>query len=163
MKSNHLVRSVSFLVLAAAALNAQVARQENAIPLKNWATPLYWQPSQTERSVSGSAQVVFSSNQMATNALTFIAITPCRLIDTRGVAANFNGIAPFSGLCCAKIPNSLRKYAARRFGRAILNSYVPLGWLAEGALPFASDGVPRTSGFSPIDLEDLPVPERRGS
>ncbi len=34
---------------------------------------------------------------MSTDALTFIAITPCRLIDTRGVPANFNGIAPFSG------------------------------------------------------------------
>jgi uncharacterized protein YPO0396 len=46
-------------------------------------------------------------------------------------------------------------------GRAILNSYVSLGWLAEGAPTFASDRVPRASGFSPIDPDDVPVPERR--
>ena len=31
------------------------------------------------------------------NALTFVAITPCRLVDTRGGTAGFNGIAPFDG------------------------------------------------------------------
>ena len=76
--------------------------QEHVIPLKNWATPLYWQPNQTEREVAaqaipqkGGAQLVFSSNQVSSNALTFIAITPCRLVDTRGGV--FNGISPFSG------------------------------------------------------------------
>ena len=98
MKPNQLFRSVSLLILASVALTAQVARQETVVPLKNWATPLYWQPSQTERGASTTgAQLAFSSNQVTTNALTFIAITPCRLIDTRGMAANFNGIAPFSG------------------------------------------------------------------
>jgi hypothetical protein len=70
--------------------------------MKNWATPLYWQPNQSEREVAaqavpqkGGAQLVFSSNQVSNNALTFIAITPCRLVDTRGGA--FNGISPFSG------------------------------------------------------------------
>jgi hypothetical protein len=97
MKPNCL-RILSLLLLASAALTAQVARQETVVPLRNWATPLYWQPNQTERGVAATgAQLTFSSNQVATNALTFIAITPCRLIDTRGVPANFNGIAPFSG------------------------------------------------------------------
>ena len=49
MKPNRLIRLVSLLVLASVALTAQVARQDNAVPLKNWATPLYWQPNQTER------------------------------------------------------------------------------------------------------------------
>src|SRR5580698_7409101 len=104
MKPNQLFRSVSLLVLASVALTAQVARQETVVPLKNWATPLYWQPSQTERIAAtqatpqtGGPQLVFSANQVSSNALTFIAITPCRLIDTRGMGANFNGIAPFSG------------------------------------------------------------------
>jgi hypothetical protein len=97
MKSSHLSRCVPVVLLAAAALNAQVARQD-AVPLKNWAAPFYWQPSQGERDTqSGRPQLAFSSNQVSSNALTFIAITPCRLIDTRGAAANFNGIAPFSG------------------------------------------------------------------
>ena len=42
-------------------------------------------------------QLQFSANAVSTNALTFVAITPCRLVDTRGAAAGFNGIAPFSG------------------------------------------------------------------
>jgi hypothetical protein len=76
--------------------------QQNVVPLKNWATPLYWQPNQGEREAARQAipqtdgrQLVFSSNQVSNNALTFIAVTPCRLVDTRGGA--FNGISPFSG------------------------------------------------------------------
>ena len=92
------LRVLSLLILASGALTAQVARQETVVPLKNWATPLYWQPNQTERGVAAAgAQLTFSSNQVSSNALTFIAITPCRLVDTQGAAANFNGIAPFSG------------------------------------------------------------------
>ena len=99
MKPNCLVRTVSLMVLASAALTAQVARQENAVPLKSWSTPLYWQPNQVEREAETSAvpQLQFSANAVSTNALTFVAITPCRLVDTRGAAAGFNGIAPFSG------------------------------------------------------------------
>ncbi len=77
---------------------------ENAVPLKNWATPLYWQANQVERETAvqglpqkAAPQLVFSANQVSANALTFIAITPCRLVDTRGAAAGFNGISPFSG------------------------------------------------------------------
>ncbi len=40
-------------------------------------------------------QLVFSANAVSTNALTFVAVTPCRLVDTRGGA--FNGLSPFSG------------------------------------------------------------------
>jgi len=75
-------------------------RQGSFVPLKNWATPLYWQPSQAERQAATTGitpQLQFSTNQVSTNALTFVAITPCRLVDTRGAADGFNGIAPFSG------------------------------------------------------------------
>ena len=76
-------------------------RPEGLVPLKNWATPLYWQPSQAERAgrlrQTAAPQLQFSTNAVSTNALTFVAITPCRLVDTRGAADGFNGIAPFSG------------------------------------------------------------------
>jgi len=97
MKLNRLLTVASLLVLASVALTAQVARKVD-VPLKNWAVPLHWQPNQTEREAAaqkGGAQLVFSANQVSTDALTFIAITPCRLVDTRGGA--FNGIFPFSG------------------------------------------------------------------
>lgn len=82
-------------------LTAQSAR-ENAVPLKNWAAPLYWQPSATEKGISGTgrqsaAQLQFSANAVSSDALIFVAVTPCRLVDTRGSAAGFNGINPFSG------------------------------------------------------------------
>jgi hypothetical protein len=99
VKPSYLVRVVSLLFLASVALTAQVARQGSVVPLKNWGTPLYWQPNQVEREAAGGAapQLQFSANAVSTNALTFIAITPCRLVDTRGGAAEFNGISPFSG------------------------------------------------------------------
>jgi len=73
--------------------------QENVVALKSWATPLYWQPNQAEREAARNAvpQIQFSANAVSTGALTFVAITPCRLVDTRGAAGGFNGIAPFSG------------------------------------------------------------------
>jgi hypothetical protein len=87
---------VSVLVFLPMVLTGQRA-QQNVVPLKNWATPLYWQANQTERGAAGGAlpQLQFSANQISADALTFIAITPCRLVDTRGGA--FNGISPFSG------------------------------------------------------------------
>ncbi len=96
--SKYLGRAVSLLALLPMAVIGQRA-QENVVPLKNWATPLYWQPSQTETAAPGTAlpQLQFSANAVSTNALTFIAITPCRLVDTRGAAAGFNGMDPFAG------------------------------------------------------------------
>jgi len=98
VRPNYLVRVVAILVLASAALTAQVSRQVD-VPLKNWATPLYWKPNQVEREAAGKVmpQLRFSANQVSTDALIFVAITPCRLVDTRGASGGFNGIAPFSG------------------------------------------------------------------
>jgi hypothetical protein len=86
---------VFLLITSSVMLTAQKA-QENAVPLKNWATPLYWHPSQAEREAA-APQLQFSTNQVSADALTFVAITPCRLVDTRGAAAGFTGDTPFSG------------------------------------------------------------------
>jgi hypothetical protein len=98
MYSKYLGRAVFLLVLLPTMLTAQRA-PANAVPLKNWAAPLYWQPNQAEREAAGGAlpQLQFSANAVSTNALTFVAITPCRLVDTRGVSAGFNGVSPFNG------------------------------------------------------------------
>ena len=76
--------------------------QDNLVPLRNWAAPLYWQPSHLEMAERESAvgiapKLQFSASQVSPSALTFIAVTPCRLVDTRGVPAGFNGLSPFSG------------------------------------------------------------------
>jgi hypothetical protein len=89
--------AVALLTLVPMLVNGQ--RAQTAVPLKNWAVPLYWQPNQAERGAAGTAlpQLLFSANAVSTNALTFVAITPCRLVDTRGAAAGFNGAEPFAG------------------------------------------------------------------
>src|ERR1700722_4654938 len=96
-------RTVSLLAFLPFMLTGLKA-QEHVVPLKNWTTPLYWQPNQAEREAAARAlpqnaapQLQFSTNALSTNALTFIAITPCRLVDTRGAAAGFNGDSPFGG------------------------------------------------------------------
>ncbi len=89
---------VCLLVFLPVVVTAQKT-QDYAVPLKNWATPLYWQPSQAERETAARAapQLQFSPNAVSADALTFVAVTPCRLVDTRGPIAGFNGIAPFLG------------------------------------------------------------------
>lgn len=89
------VRAVVFLPVVLSGLRAQ----ENMVPLKHWSTPLYWQPNQAERESTTKAapQLQLSANAVSTSPLTFVAITPCRLVDTRGAATGFNGIEPFSG------------------------------------------------------------------
>jgi hypothetical protein len=95
---------LAILLLIGCVLASSLAAQTPAISLKNWATPLFWQPSQAERERAAlgspqkaAPQVLFFPNAVSTTALTFVAITPCRLVDTRGAAAGFNGIEPFSG------------------------------------------------------------------
>jgi hypothetical protein len=91
-------------LLVACLLAPSLAAQTQVIALKNWAAPLYWQPNQAEREAAVQAsprkdapEIVFSSNAVSTAALTLVAITPCRLVDTRGSAAGFAGSTPFSG------------------------------------------------------------------
>jgi hypothetical protein len=101
--SKYSSRAVSLLVFLPLMLTAQSVR-ENVVPLKNWATPLYWHPNQAERAAAAKGlpqnalpQLQFSTNAASADALTFVAITPCRLVDTRGAGGNFNGDTPFSG------------------------------------------------------------------
>jgi hypothetical protein len=91
-------RAISFVALFPVLLMGQ-RTQDAAVPLKNWPTAQYWQPSQAEREAAAksSPQLQFSTNAVSNTALIFVAITPCRLVDTRGASAGFNGIAPFSG------------------------------------------------------------------
>jgi hypothetical protein len=90
-------RAVSLLVVLPLILSAQVT-QDNVVALKNWSTPLYWHPNAAE-----SAAIENPAPQgpvlvgMPMNALSFVAMTPCRLVDTRGGSAGFNGLTPFDG------------------------------------------------------------------
>jgi hypothetical protein len=99
MHSKYSGRTVSVLgflpLLLPVVLTGQTAQ---VVPLKNWTAPLYWQPNQAGRQTAGrAAQGVRPLVTGSTSALTFVAIAPCRLVDTRGTAAGFNGLSPFSG------------------------------------------------------------------
>ena len=65
-------------------LAAQVTRNAD-ISLKNWPAPLYWHPSQTEGEAPGKTVVEIhtSSPDAFVQALVFVAMTPCRVVDTR--------------------------------------------------------------------------------
>ena len=91
-------RAVSILVFLPMILAAQRTR-ESVVPLKNWATPLYWRPNLAERNAIAkpTPQLQFSPTAVSRDALIFVAVTPCRLVDTRGAAAGFMGDSPFSG------------------------------------------------------------------
>ena len=87
------------LVLLPMTLSAQIG-QESVVPLKNWATPLYWHQNQAEKDdITKPVPLGGGSPPMKVSLqdLTFVAMTPCRLVDTRGIAAGFNGITPFNG------------------------------------------------------------------
>jgi hypothetical protein len=90
-------RQFFFFALLPVTLAAQEAR--DVIPLKNWSTPLYWHANQTERdaAIQASPRLAFPQNAVSTDALTCVAVTPCRLVDTRGSVAGFNGMDPFAG------------------------------------------------------------------
>jgi hypothetical protein len=62
-------------------LTAQVVRDN--VPLRHWPAPLYWQPDLKDLHP-------FAATPTQTGPLTFIAITPCRVMDTRS-GSGFTG------------------------------------------------------------------------
>ncbi len=95
------------LTLAAGLLTiSQLSAQGDAI--RNWAAPLYWQPSEREAALmregreartgirepettSSMDTAVTMSAVVTTPPLVFVGMTPCRMMDTRGYDAIFTG------------------------------------------------------------------------
>jgi hypothetical protein len=100
--SKYSSRAVCLLAFLPMLLTAQRA-QQNVVPLKNWPTPLYWQPNQAESKAGAKALPKDAAPRLAfpgavsTDPLTFVAMTPCRLVDTRGSIQGFVGSDPFAG------------------------------------------------------------------
>jgi hypothetical protein len=86
MKTSLQFRVVSLLALVSSALTAQTKR-ENAVPLKHWSAPLYWQPTEAEKQGAPTNVLAVPNAASSVAPLTFVAITPCRITDTR-VAGN---------------------------------------------------------------------------
>ena len=60
-------------------------------------TSYSWYIVARNASGTGASAIWSFTTQVSPAGLEFYPITPCRLVDTRGTAAGFNGIAPFSG------------------------------------------------------------------
>ena len=73
MNANRLCRSVSLLTIASTMITAQVRRTPDTVLLKHWPAPLYWQP-QTAQATAADPPA---------NPLVLVAMTPCRVVDTR--------------------------------------------------------------------------------
>jgi len=100
---NHVLRAV--LLLGVCGLFAPVTRaqREDAIPLKNWAAPLYWQGAVADESTGATliggittdyAKAVTARLPDTTGQLAFVAIQPCRPVDTRGESGQTDVFGP---------------------------------------------------------------------
>jgi hypothetical protein len=165
VKASCLVRVASLLSLASMGLTAQVPRQANEVPLKNWSTPLYWQPNQSEREASTVSsqravpQLQFSANAVSADALTFVAITPCRLVDTRGSAAGFIGVTPFSGPSLAAAETL--PIPVQSFSQTSTTAPAPCGTIPSVAQAYSFNitvvpaGVTASSPGGPVDFVSI--------
>jgi hypothetical protein len=91
MSANDLGRAVCLLIVIPVVLTAQLARYRDPVMLKNWAAPLYWQPAQAQQVPPSDTPLATTANvPLGTNALVFVAMTPCRIVDTRA-AQGFSG------------------------------------------------------------------------
>ncbi len=86
MRKALILAMVAALVLVTGAAMAQ----EDQLPLKNWNAPTYWQPPAAVKEIASEVGMFASSQGMTAQAmaltsapLPFVAITPCRLVDTR--------------------------------------------------------------------------------
>jgi hypothetical protein len=83
MNPNGLVRTVSLLIAIPVVLAAQPPRFHDPAMLKSWEAPLYWQPTQAREERSNAPQATAANMPLGYNAMVFVAMTPCRIADTR--------------------------------------------------------------------------------
>jgi hypothetical protein len=86
------------------------------VPLRNWDVPF----SQWNASTTQAGRLKAQSNALPTPPSTFVAITPCRLLDTRNAAGPYGGPILASGASrtydfnsgpCAGIPENISAYS----------------------------------------------------
>jgi hypothetical protein len=88
MSSKDLRRAIFVLIVLPVIATAQM--NSNAVPLRNWPAPLYWQPTHAEQKTTANPDAFSALSADATSLLTtpagslvFVAMTPCRIVDTR--------------------------------------------------------------------------------
>ena len=113
MTGDLLNRAISLSVLMPMMLVAQAPRAHDPVPLRNWPGPLYWQPNRAEQEASHGPLSTVTPRAEAANlplgtaALVFVAMTPCRVVDTRagmGFPGSFGPPSIAGGLPVRTIP-----------------------------------------------------------
>ena len=100
-----LSRSIALSVLVPLTLTAQVAREHDPLLVRNWPAPLYWQPPATAEATA--QQAAATNPPVGSTALVFVAMAPCRLVDTRqgqGFSGSFGPPSIAAGLPVRTIP-----------------------------------------------------------
>ena len=93
MKTFYRPSTMFLLLLLPIAISGQVGREHDPLLVTNWPAPLYWQPTRAEaRAISREPDAGIPSPEATAppNSLVFVAITPCRVVDTR-TGAGFTG------------------------------------------------------------------------
>jgi N-acetylneuraminic acid mutarotase len=91
------MRARSLFVLCALVLLAAVAAAQEEIPILTWTAPPYWVPPAPPKPAPEDAGLLpaeigaLDTEALPTGPLPFIAITPCRLIDTRNPVGTYGG------------------------------------------------------------------------
>jgi hypothetical protein len=143
-------RSVSLQVLLPLLFLPVLATAQTAkeIPLKNWAAPLYWSPNQAERetSVRTGSEIRPMVTPVSNSPLTFVAITPCRLVDTRGLPGGFTGVTPFSGPSFT--PSSTVTFPVQSTAETMTTTPSPCGTIPSVAQAYSFNitVIPKTAG-----------------
>jgi len=109
MNTNALRRFIAIAISLPTLITAQAPIPHDPTRLANWAAPLYWQPSPAERAAAAAAGTLApqAATNALSNALVFVAITPCRVMDTRadqGFAGAFGPPSVAAGLPVRTIP-----------------------------------------------------------
>jgi endosialidase-like protein len=80
--------TIGTLFLAPLTVLAQV--QSDAVPLKPWPAPLFWQPASAEIQMARDTVTEAAADTRPANSLVFVGMTPCRVADTRN-GSGFSG------------------------------------------------------------------------
>src|SRR5215831_21249485 len=84
---------VSACVITQTPILAQPARPADP-PLRNWKTAPYWTPAAAETARTGGLRPLDSTANSNATPLAYVAITPCRLLDTRAASGMTGAFGP---------------------------------------------------------------------
>src|SRR3954451_13656072 len=99
LKLTSIVTAVLLLsLLSVRPATGQSHNLNNNLPISTWQAPAFWDPSSTHRDPMEREKLLAArptpeaaSGTQLSISLTFIAIVPCRLVDTRGQTGAFGG------------------------------------------------------------------------